>query len=234
MNIIVTGASRGIGYEIVKLMCLNSDHHIVAISRNESNLKKLKDECIQLNPKSSIITISQDLNDFGNELISKILKGIDSIDVIINNAGAIINKPFAELTKEDLNYVYNVNLFSVVKLIQSLMDYMGKTKTGHIVNIGSMGGFQGSSKFPGLAAYSSSKAALANLTECLSIEFKDENIAVNCLALGATQTEMLSNAFPGYKAPLTAKEMAEFIVYFSLNGHHFFNGKILPVAMSNP
>ena len=85
-----------------------------------------------------------------------------------------------------------------------------------------------------VSAYSSSKAALANLTECLAVEFKEKNIAVNCLALGATQTEMLSEAFPEYKAPLTAKEMAEFIVYFSLNGHRYFNGKIIPVALSNP
>jgi NAD(P)-dependent dehydrogenase (short-subunit alcohol dehydrogenase family) len=111
---------------------------------------------------------------------------------------------------------------------------MGKKNKAHIVNISSMGGFQGTSKFPGLSAYSSSKAALSGLTECLAEELKDKNIAVNCLAIGAVQTEMLAKAFPGYKAPLSAKQMAEFICNFSLTGHLYFNGKIIPVSSTTP
>jgi NAD(P)-dependent dehydrogenase (short-subunit alcohol dehydrogenase family) len=75
---------------------------------------------------------------------------------------------------------------------------------------------------------------LACLTECLAEEFKEKNIAFNCLALGAVQTEMLVEAFPGYKAPLTAEEMAEFIMSFSLDGQKYLNGKIIPVSMSTP
>ena len=97
-----------------------------------------------------------------------------------------------------------------------------------------MGGFQGSSKFPGLSAYSASKAALANLTECLAEELKEKNICANCLALGAVQTEMLETAFPGYVAPVKSREMASFIAYFATRGHQFYNGKILPVSVSTP
>jgi NAD(P)-dependent dehydrogenase (short-subunit alcohol dehydrogenase family) len=97
-----------------------------------------------------------------------------------------------------------------------------------------MGGFQGAAKFPGLSAYSSSKAALAGLTECLAEELKSKNISVNCLAIGAVQTEMLAKAFPGYKAPLKPNQMAEFICNFALTGHTYFNGKIIPVASTTP
>jgi NAD(P)-dependent dehydrogenase (short-subunit alcohol dehydrogenase family) len=97
-----------------------------------------------------------------------------------------------------------------------------------------MGGFQGSAKFKGLSAYSSSKSALAGLTECLAEELKEKNIAVNCLAIGAVQTEMLNKAFPGYQAPLKANEMAAFISEFAVNGHKYFNGKIIPVSSSTP
>ena len=97
-----------------------------------------------------------------------------------------------------------------------------------------MGGFQGSSKFPGLSAYSASKAALGNLTECLAEEFKEMGIAVNALALGAVKTEMLEEAFPGYVPPVNAQEMAGFMANFATSGHHFFNGKILPVSVSTP
>jgi NAD(P)-dependent dehydrogenase (short-subunit alcohol dehydrogenase family) len=97
-----------------------------------------------------------------------------------------------------------------------------------------MGGFQGSAKYKGLSYYSASKAALACLSECLAAEFATSGINVNCLALGAVQTEMLEEAFPGYKAPVDAKTMARFISDFALNGHKFFNGKVLPVAIDNP
>jgi 3-oxoacyl-[acyl-carrier protein] reductase len=235
MNIIVTGASRGIGYELVKKLS-GDDHIIIAISRNAAKLDLLRQECERVKPGIKVVAISCDLND--NSAVSglpdKIKTHCDVIDVIINNAGAIVNKPFHEITHEDLQYVYNVNVFGVIHLIQKLLPMMNTANRSHIVNISSMGGFQGSAKFAGLSAYSSSKAALACLTECLAEEFKERNIAFNCLALGAAQTEMLSEAFPGYKAPLSASEMAAFIADFALKNHHFMNGKVIPVSMSTP
>lgn len=105
---------------------------------------------------------------------------------------------------------------------------------GHIVNISSMGGFQGSVKFPGLSAYSASKGALAILTECLAEELKDKNIKVNCLALGSSQTEMFEAAFPGMQAGTLAFEMGRYVADFALNGSKYFNGKIIPVSNTTP
>ena len=104
----------------------------------------------------------------------------------------------------------------------------------HIINISSIGGIAGSSKFSGLSAYSSSKGALNILTEMLCEEFKDSGPSFNCLALGAVQTEMLEEAFPGYQAQVSSLEMANYIYKFSLEGNKFFNGKIIPVSTSNP
>lgn len=236
MNIVVTGASRGIGHELVKLLSINPKHTVVATSRNIQKLEQLKKECLSANPLSNVIPIACDLNDERSidNFISTVKENISSIDILINNAGAIVNKPFMEISASDLYNVYNVNVFSVVRLTQALLPLMDTTKRTHIVNIGSMGGLQGSAKFAGLSVYSSSKAALANLTECLSEEFKDKNIAFNCLALGAAQTEMLNEAFPGYKAPLTANQMATFIADFSLTAHQYMNGKVIPVSLSTP
>lgn len=236
MNIIVTGASRGIGYELVKLLSADSNHTVIAISRNAQKLDQLKKECTSLNTSSKVIPIVCDLADKNavEGLFSEIKKQVKTIHVLINNAGAIVNKPFAEITSQDLEYVYNVNVFAVVRLIQGILPIMDKDQRSHIVNISSIGGFQGSLKFSGLSAYSSSKAALVCLTECLAEEFKEKNIAFNCLALGATQTDMLNEAFPGYKAPVTAKQMAEYIAHFSLTAHQHMNGKIIPVSLSNP
>ena len=97
-----------------------------------------------------------------------------------------------------------------------------------------MGGVQGSMKFPGLAAYSSSKAAIITLTELLAEEYKTTGPSFNVLALGAVQTEMLEEAFPGYKANTSAQEMANYIYDFSLNGNAYYNGKLLQVSNSTP
>lgn len=233
MNIIITGASRGIGFATAKAYAASTKHSIVAIARNEEGLENLKRECLTLNPEAQIYTIPFDLRNADlNILIDKIQGFISGVDILINNAGALVNKSFETLSEEDFDLLFDVNVKSVFRLIQSLLPKFNSHC--HILNISSMGGFQGSAKFAGLSLYSASKGALAVLTECLAEEFKERTISVNCLALGAVQTEMLANAFPGYKAPLSSAEMALFIHDFSLNGHKYFNGKILPVSFSTP
>lgn len=229
-NILITGASRGIGYDTVLELAKNPLNRIFALSRNQAKLKLLQKKV----GTDALIIIPLDLTNFDKEVLTQQLKGISQIDVLINNAGLLINKPFEALNLADWKNIFEVNLFGIVHLIQAILPLLEAAKNTHIINIGSMGGVQGSSKFPGLSAYSASKAALANLTECLAEEFKDKNIKVNCLALGAIQTEMLAEAFPGYEAPVTSDAMAAYLGWFALNGHHFHNGKIIPVAVSTP
>jgi 3-oxoacyl-[acyl-carrier protein] reductase len=232
MLVIVTGASKGIGFEIVKLFLNNPKYSILAISRNIDSLTRL----VNLNNTTNLIPFKADITNSNHQkkIVAVIKKIKMPVAILINNAGQIVNKPFEKITLTELESVYATNVFAPFKLIQLLVPFMGKKTKSHIVNISSMGGVQGSSKFVGLSAYSSSKSALCGLTECLAEEFKDKNIAVNCLAIGAVQTEMLNKAFPGYKAPLLPKQMATFIYDFALNGHNYFNGKILPVSLSTP
>lgn len=231
MFIVVTGASKGIGLEIVKQFLVDEENTVLAVSRSSKELTAL-----QKNHPENLITVFGDLNKTStqNRILAKIKIKKVQLDILINNAGTIVNKPFEKITSKELTYVYNVNVFAPFLLIQKLLPVLGKKNKSHIINISSMGGVQGSSKFPGLSVYSSSKAALAGLTECLAEEFKTKNISVNCLALGAVQTEMLSKAFPGYKAPLQPRQMANFIIDFALTGHQYFNGKIIPVSSTTP
>lgn len=232
MTILITGASKGIGFEMVKQFSELPNTMVIAVSRNIVTLTKL----VNQNNTHSILPIKADITSaVAQKKLVNTLKSLGlKIDVLINNAGEIINKPFEKITSKELQSVYNTNVFGPFTLIQSLLPVFNKKNKSHIINISSMGGFQGSSKFPGLSAYSSSKSALSGLTECLAEELKPKNISVNCLAIGAVQTEMLSKAFPGYKAPLTASEMAKFICNFALTGHIYFNGKIIPVASTTP
>ena len=227
MNVIITGASRGIGFELTQQF-LNAGYTVFCLTRNLEPLKAIT--------HNKLKTIATDLSsqDSISEAVSIIKKEVTHIDYIINNAGSLVNKPFEQISYSDLEKVYKVNVFAPYYLTQQLLPLLGKQSKSHIVNISSMGGFQGSSKFPGLSAYSSSKAAMVGLTECLAEELKEKNISVNCLAIGAVQTEMLEEAFPGYQAPLSPKQMAEYIFDFSIKGHLYYNGKILPVSSSTP
>ena len=236
MNIVITGASRGIGYELVKHFARDMHHMVFILSRNVKQMEQLKKECLSVQPASTIIPIACDLSDESSlqSGIQTIFKNTSSIDLLVNNAGAILNKPFTQIKRNEMEYVYNVNVFSVVRLIQELLPAMDGKQRAHIVNISSIGGVQGSVKFAGLSAYSSSKAALVCLTECLAEELREKNISINCLALGAVQTEMLEEAFPGYKAPVNASEMAGFIADFCLNAHKLMNGKIIPISLTTP
>lgn len=234
MNIIITGASKGIGYETVKILARDPGNRIVAVSRSSEGLEKLIRECSEIPGGGKVYSIPFDLveGNFEEMLLPAVLDRMNSIDVLVNNAGMLISKPFALLSDNDFDRIFAANVKSAVKLIRLMLPYF--SSGSHIVNISSMGGFQGSKKFPGLSLYSSSKGALAVLTECIAEEFKEQNIKANCLALGSAQTEMLAEAFPGYRAPLTAAEMAGFVADFAINGHRWFNGKVLPVAMSTP
>ena len=235
MNILITGASRGIGFEIVKKFAVDKENYIVALSRNKKLLKELSDYCFQkFQNKIHLYSIDFLSDNFQGELTSIFQEQAKHFDIIINNAGLLYNKPFTETSVIDMKNMYQVNVFAPVLIVQTIIPYLNKNELCHIINIGSMGGYQGSVKFPGLSLYSSSKAALANLTECLAEEYKDENIKINCLALGSVQTEMLNEAFPNYQAQVTAEEMAIHIVKFSRNGAKYFNGKVIPISNSTP
>lgn len=225
---IVTGASRGIGFETSQLLA-EEEHQVIAVARSADSLKKLENtNPTYITAAPTDLTSEEDVN----HLMHQVKQNFGNIDILINNAGALINKPFAELSLDDWRSQIESNLISAVHITKQLLPHFNKE--AHIINISSMGGFQGSAKFPGLTAYSVSKGGLSILTECLAAELSDKNIAVNSLCLGAVQTDMLEEAFPGIEAPVTAKEMGEYIADFALTGSRFYNGQILPVALEDP
>lgn len=224
-HVIITGTSRGIGYELVQLFAVKG-YHVLALSRNDIPIKMLK--------LKNVTTFPFDLGDA--EAYKKVKEFVEThwpqVDILINNAGKVLNKSFKDTTCEDFEEVYRTNVYGVAELTRYMLPYM--VERSHVVTISSMGGVQGSVKFPGLSAYSSSKGAVITLTELLAEEYKDSGISFNVLAIGAVQTEMLEEAFPGYKAPMTAKKMAEYICEFASEGQEFYNGKILQVSNSTP
>ncbi|GAA3735520.1 SDR family oxidoreductase [Flavobacterium ginsengisoli] len=223
-NIIVTGTSRGIGYELA-LKFAEAGHQVLAISR------KIPQALLE---HQNITCLSVDLAD--ENALGQVENFLSStwkkVDAVVHNAGALLLKPFEQTTQADFESIYKVNVFAVANLTRICIPYL--EKGSHVVTISSIGGVRGSLKFAGLAAYSSSKGAVITLTELLAEEYKEKGISFNVLALGSVQTEMLNEAFPGYQAPISAEGMATYIYDFTLNGNKYFNGKVLEVSSTNP
>jgi NAD(P)-dependent dehydrogenase (short-subunit alcohol dehydrogenase family) len=224
-NVIITGTSRGIGIELAKFFS-EAGHNVLALSRNAAPIQEMVLKNCDAFPCD--ITKASDIE----KVSAYIETHWTQVDILINNSGLLVNEPFSKISIDDFRRVYEVNVFGVAAVTQVVVPFM--KKAGHVVTISSVGGVQGSSKFPGLSAYSSSKGAVLTLSEVLAEEFKETGPSFNALALGAVQTEMLEEAFPGYKAPLNADEMASYIFDFSLTGHTYYNGKILEVSSSTP
>jgi len=229
MNIIINGGTRGIGKEVTLHMAEDINNKILVTGRDEKALKEISSPFTNVHPLRLDISSFDTQSDLFIKAVNSYFKGVD---VLINMAGLLIARDFTEITNKEARLIMETNFLGPAAVIRSIKPLMNKGS--HIVNISSMGGFQGSSKYKGLSYYSASKAALACLSECLAAEFTDAGISVNCLALGSVQTDMFEEAFPGQKAQVSPKEMAEYISDFAMKGSRFYNGKVLPVAINNP
>jgi len=231
MNIIVTGGTRGIGMQAALALSADKSNRVLIIGRDSEAVERVCNSAAHDNIRGIVYDL-REIEKSGKSLLASINEHFTTVDRLVNNAGFLVNKRFDSISQEEIRQTMETNFFAPAFLVKLLLPLF--VSGSHIVNIGSMGGFQGSTKFPGLSVYSASKAALACLSESLATELKDFGISVNCLAPGAVQTDMLAEAFPGYKAPVSAREMGNYIAGFTLTGHKLINGKVIPVAGSNP
>lgn len=227
-TIVVTGASRGIGYQTA-LKLASKGHTVIATARSGDKLRQLSDKARNgtIIPVSADLTSSADIQNIVEAAVNR-----DGLHGLINNAGAVHREAFMDTDISAFQKLMDVNVYGIVRLVQALKPHL--KKGSHIVNISSMSGYQGSLKFPGLSAYGAAKAAVIGLSEALSAEFAEDEIGVNCLAIGAVQTEMLAEAFTGFEAPVSPEQMGSYIAEFILSGHQLYNGKVLPVALNDP
>lgn len=233
MNIVITGASTGVGRETARVLAAVSGNRLLVVARNLMKIQALAGECNLRKQETVVQPLQFDLgNGSFEELALQVNRQLGKIDILINNAGLLLNKPFGSISASEFDGIFNVNVRAPFMLTQALLPLL--KEGSHVLNIGSMGGVQGSVKFPGLSVYSASKGALSVLTECLAAELEEKKISVNCLAFGSVQTEMLAKAFPGYEAQTSAAAMGEFVADFAMKGHKLFNGKVLPVSLSTP
>jgi 3-oxoacyl-[acyl-carrier protein] reductase len=228
-TIVVSGAGGGIGFALVQYF-LKEDCNVVAITRNKIKFNELN---TQFGKALQIIQVDFLHADYQEILATEITK-IKQIDVLVNNAGLLINKPFEYFTTSEILEMVQVNYLGAIELTKACLPLLRNSQYAHVVNVSTMGAVQGSMKFAGLSIYASTKAAICTFTEVMAEEYKNKGIHFNCLALGSVETSMFKEAFPGQKASAGVAMIASYIVDFALNKRDVFNGKILQVASDTP
>jgi NAD(P)-dependent dehydrogenase (short-subunit alcohol dehydrogenase family) len=221
-SVLVTGAGRGIGLEVVKAFLKTTNHPVIAITRNPMELIKIENDNLKIIHGDILVKYQETLN--------QIYSAQTKLAIIINNAAMAINKSITDVSDEDIKATMDLNFSLPYRLIRDLLPIMAPGT--HIVNISSMSGYQGSKKFKGLSLYSASKSALAALSECIAEEWSEKKIYCNCLALGAVQTDMIKVTIPGLMPSVSAQDMGLYICDFSKTGSKYFNGQIIPVTQT--
>lgn len=171
MNILVTGATRGIGKAIAEIL----DGKIFATGRNEELLKGYKNYCV------CDLTKEADIEKLGKYIEE------NEIDVLINNAGDYIYSAIERTLKEDIEKIIKTNLEAPLYLISKAIPYMKSKKWGRIINIGSISGVMGEA---GASIYSASKSGLIGASKALALELAEYGITVNTVNPGWVNTEM--------------------------------------------
>lgn len=225
-QVIITGAGRGIGLDLCEVFS-ELGHQVIAISRSE----------LPISSNPLITSIKADISN-PKPIVREIEKNYLATDIdlriLVHNAGVLINKSFTDFSVDEITTMYSVNYLSPLLLTQSLVPWLSAVPAAHVVYIGSMGGFQGSEKYPGLTIYGSMKAAGANLMEGLAAEYRDTTLRFNALSLGAVNTVMLRTAFEKEVPSVDIREMTKYISRFSLEAFRVVNGQNMPLALSNP
>ena len=185
--ILVTGASRGIGREIAKILAKDGNIIIANYNKSEEKAIELKNELKNCGIKIDVFKCDVSNRNEVKSMVDFVIKKYGKIDVLINNAGVDSVKMFIDITDEDWNLMINTNLYSCFKLTQNCLPSMIHNKSGCIINISSMWGLVGASCE---SLYSITKAGIDAMTKSLAKELGQSNIRVNSIAPGFINTDM--------------------------------------------
>jgi NAD(P)-dependent dehydrogenase (short-subunit alcohol dehydrogenase family) len=187
----VTGASKGFGLALVKLL-LNSGYKVAATSRNAEELQ------MQVGQKSeNFLAMKVNIADDQEvkEAMKQTVETFGRLDVVVNNAGYVIYGTLEELSEKEFRQSIEINLLGTVNTIRNAMPYLRKQKSGHIINFSSIGGYRG---YASGAAYSSVKFAIIGLSESLAEEVKHLGVKVTVVAPGFFRTSFLDKGADMY------------------------------------
>ena len=230
-KILITGATGGIGYSLVKTFS-KFGSNIIATGTNQDKLDKLKNEFKNINIKQFKLDEHQKIEQF----VESCHKDLQGLDIVINNAGITADNISVRLTGEDWKKVIDVNLTSTFLMCKHSIKKMLKNKSGKIINISSIVGHTGNA---GQANYTASKAGIVAMSKSLAIEYAKKNININCISPGFISTAMTDQIDEKYKEAIIAKipsnrlgkpeDIANAVLFLSSDQSDYINGETLHV-----
>ncbi len=225
-NVLITGASRGIGAETARYFAKKGDRVFINYNKSEKGAKALAEEIDGIAVKADVSNSQE---------VKKMFEEIGNIDVLINNAGVAGFYMLDAMSDEEWNKILSVNLSGAFYCIREVLPYMISQKRGSIINVSSIWGETGGACE---VAYSASKAGLIGLTKALAKEVGPSGIRVNCVAPGTINTDMNKNLDKDAikeiceETPLgrlgTAEDVAK-AIYFLADEESFITGQVLGV-----
>jgi len=225
---IVTGASSGIGLRTADRLA-EAGARVVLFARSREEIERVAGAAPdQMHAVTGDLTDESDIE----RLFAETAERFGPCDILVNNAGALTVRPLVRLSTEEWDRVFAVNVRAVFLTCRFALASMIERKRGAIVNVASISGVQGSSKFPGVTSYCASKGAVISLTEALAAEVKSHGIRVNAVSPGSVDTPMLRKANPLAKPDMTPDEVAEVILFLASDRSRPINGQNIHVFSS--
>lgn len=225
---IITGAGRGIG-RATALRFAREGARLALFSRTSETLEETAAQIHATGGEALAIRGDVAREEDVQALFKRVHETYGRVDILVNCAGVVAVKSFAEMDVETWDRVLNVNLRGTFLCCQLAFRQMQQQGGGVILNISSLSGVKGVEKFPGLSAYNVSKAGVASLTEILAVEGKPHNIRVAAVSPGAVDTEMLRQAAPHLRAGMTPEEMAEILLFMADDSGRVLSGTNLEI-----
>jgi len=231
---VVTGGSRGIGFEITSQLIQNGASVAVVYMGSDEEGQKAIDAL----PEGTCKVYKCDVSDFNavGDVINQILADFGKVDILVNNAGITRDKLVLQMSEKDFDDCVNVNLKGAFNCIKHLTKPFLKQRSGKIINMSSVVGLMGNA---GQLNYSASKAGLIGLTKSASKEFASRGITCNAVAPGYIETEMTANlpeevkegflqAIP-LKRPGKPSDVAAAVLFFASDAANYITGQIIKV-----
>jgi NAD(P)-dependent dehydrogenase (short-subunit alcohol dehydrogenase family) len=225
---VITGAGRGVGRATAQLFA-GEGAQVVLFSRTRAHLDEAATSIRSAG--GHCLTIAGDVSreEDVQALFHTVQETYGRVDILINCAGLVAVRPFAEMDTATWDSVLGVNLRGTFLCCREAFRVMIEQKQGVIVNISSLSGVKGVEKFPGLSAYNVSKSGVASLTEILAVEGKPHNIRVCAVSPGAVDTEMLRQAAPHLKAGMTPDDMAQILLFLADDSGRMLSGSNIEI-----
>jgi NAD(P)-dependent dehydrogenase (short-subunit alcohol dehydrogenase family) len=221
---IVTGGGRGIGAATAELLASHGARVMLA-SRTESEIRNIASVIANSGWCPTDVSSESQVTSLFNQTLER----MGPVDILVNCAAVLSSESVESLSLDAWNEIQAINITGTFLCCREAFRQM-KGRGGAIVNVSSLGGVQGTEKFPGYSAYTTSKYAVIGLTESLAVEARSQNIRVNCVAPGAVDTQMLKKAAPELKTKTSPLDIANIILFLCDESRSAsLNGTVIPV-----